>query len=129
MDQQEFTQLARKNPKGLLQLIEHGKMSQDQMVLAACVVGRVLRTREAQRVAMGVLLKVSTAEGFEDLILSLPFLDDPQVVKTVEFIRKTTTSDEIKKATTDFLETHTNWLEDPDSYEPPMDGRYLEPEY
>jgi hypothetical protein len=119
MDRKEIILLAKSNPRGLLNLIEHGDLKGPDLTESCKVAGFYLPTAMCQRVLLKVLVTTDDPLVFEGALVGLSPHQDEKYRRSLSVVINKTASSEIKEKAVSELEHQKSWdgMGDPDSYE------------
>jgi hypothetical protein len=119
MNREEATALVKSNPRGMLNLIEHGDLEKEALIECCKVAGFSLPTEMCQRVLLKVLITTKDPFVFEEVLVGLSPHRDQNYLRSLETIINNTSSPEIKEIAYNEVEHCRSWegMGDPDSYE------------
>lgn len=123
MERGEIISLAKSNPKGLLNLIEHGELNSSDLTECCKVAGFYLPTAMCQRVLLKTLAATKDPEVFKGLLVALSPHSDEKYLSFMESLdQQTSHKDEIQSLLHREILFEHSWdgLDDPDTYE--LDG-------
>jgi hypothetical protein len=103
MEEEEFIRLAQADPNRLALMIEHGKVNQEDLIVACRVAGYMLPTKTIQRILLRHLARVTTPQMFDSLVEGLSNHHDEVVTKTIEGIADSHSNPAIRRKAAEML--------------------------